>query len=79
MTVVGQLRALYVNTTPRTPPKHTLTHANARTQRGECALVHICMELTFRKKNINKTRTREHGTEPKSSKTTSDRILDESE
>lgn len=78
MTVVGQLPALYVNTTPRTPP-NTHIHTNARTQRGECAVVHICMELTFRKKNINKTRTREHGTKPKSSKTTSDRILDESE
>lgn len=68
MTVVRQLQALFVNTTPRTP-QTTHTHT----------FTHISMKLTFRKKNTNKNRTREHGTEPNSSKTTSDRILHESE
>ena len=73
-TVVRQLQAVFVNTTPRTAQTtHTHTHTHTHT------LTYISMKLTFRKKNINKTRTRERGAEPKSSKTTSDRILDESE
>lgn len=72
-TVVRQLQALFVNTTPRTPQTHTGINTL------KCTRTHISIKLTFRKKNINKTRTREHGTEPKSSKTTSDRIIDESE
>lgn len=78
MTVVRQLQALFVNTTLRTP-QTTNTHTYMHIHTLKCTLTHISIKLTFRKKNTNTNRTREHGTEPNSSKTTSDRILHESE
>lgn len=73
-TVVRRLLAAFVNSSPRTSPT---TNACQYTFHG--TLVLMSLKLTFRKKNINKTRTREHGYKPTSSKTTSDRIPDESE
>lgn len=73
-TVVRQLLAGFVNSRPRTAPT-----TNTRQDPFHGARTLMSIKLTFRKKNINKTGTREHGSEPTPSKTTSDRILDESE
>lgn len=73
-TVVRRLLAVFVNSSPRTWPT---TNTCQYTFRG--TLVLTSLELTFRKKNINKTGTRERGSEPAPSKTTSDRMPDESE
>lgn len=70
-TVVEKLQALFVN-----PPEDS---ANRKCAQANGTPTRISIQLTFRKKNINKSRTRERGTEPKSSKKTSDGIVDESE
>lgn len=73
-TVVRRLLAVFVNSSPRTSPT---TNTCQYIFQGTLTL--MSLKLTFRKKNINKTGTREPGSEPAPSKTTSDRIPDESE
>lgn len=57
-TVVRQLQALFVSATPRT---HTNRKAHTDMQTFSSMLAHMSIKLTFRKKNINKTRDKRAG------------------